>query len=257
MKKINSFGLTKLLASASVAFHSSAAGIIAKFATIVNTLGNLFPNYNSAIETQQRAGNKDVRLVNTRSITEMDKTRDTYLRRFFKYVADFAKSPDPAEKANAQIVSDAVARFQGLYGYEMNKQTIEVQNMITVLKTQPVMKAADELGLTDLVDKITDANTYFQNEMDTRVTGESKKEKLNAKNQRKETENIYLQSIDKINAMANLMPSPETDECIDNLNALIEQYDRVVSNMRSGGAGNEKLPKKVKNNDQENEVIEE
>ena len=51
--------------------------------------------------------------------------------------------------------------------------------------------------------------------------------------------------------MANLMASAETDNCIDQLNALIEQYDRTVSRMRAGGSGNEKLPKKDNNEESE------
>ena len=245
MKKIRTFSLTALLESASVAFHSSLAAIIAPFATIVSTLGSLLPDYNASIETQQRAGSKDVRLANTRSIAEMDKTRDTYLRRFFKYVAELLRSPDATEKANAQIVNDAIARFRGLMDYEMNKQTVEVQNMTTALRANNVMQAVDDLALTDLVDKIADANTWFQGEMDARVMDESKKEKLNTVQQRKTTEGLYAQIIEKINAMANLMPTAETDECIDQINALIDQYARIITHMRAGGSGNEKLPKKT------------
>ena len=246
MKKIKQFSQTKLLASASVAFHSSVAAIATLFATIVNTLGTLLPSYSASIETQQRAGNKDLRLANTRPIKEMDSTRDTFLRRFFKYIDDFARSPIADEKTNAQTIIGAVARFRGVTDYEMNKQTVEVQNLTTVLRTLPVMQAVSDLGLTDLVDKIADANSWFQGEMDTRVKEESKKEQLNTAAQRKNTEELYIQITDKINAMANLMPSAETDECVDQINALVDQYTRTISHMRSGGSGNEKLPKKEK-----------
>ena len=244
MKKIKVLRLSRLLASASVAFHSSVEGIIFLFTTINTTLGALLLDYKTSIQLQQLAGNRDLRLANTRSITENDKVRDTYLRRFFKYIADFLKSPDAAEKDAALIVSDAISRFRGLMDYEMNKQTVEMQNLVTVLRTQPVMQAVADLDLTILVDKIADANAIFQGEMDTRIMDESKKIKLNTIEQRKETERLYLQVVDKINAMAILMPSSETDNCIDQLNALIDQYDRVISGMRAGGSGNEKLPRK-------------
>ena len=254
MKKIRTLNMTRLLESASVAFHTSVTAVIAQFATIISTLGSLLADYKESIDAQQRAGNKDIRLANTRSITEMDKTRDTYLRRLFKYVADFLKSPDATEKANALVVSDAISRFRGLMEYEMNKQTVETQNLLTVLHTNPVMQAAIDLGLTDLVGKIADANSWFQGEMDTRVLDESKKEKLNTVAQRKITEGIYAQIFDKINAMANLMPSAETDNCVDQMNALIDQYARIISHMRSGGSGNEKLPKKDKDEEGEESI---
>ena len=253
MKKIRTFKMTGLLASASVAFHSSVATIVATFKTIVSTLGTLLPDYNAAIETQQRAGNKDVRLSNTRPIKEMDKSRDTYLRRLFKYAADFLRSPNEAEKSNAVIVNDAIGRFRGLVNYEMNKQTVEVQNLIAVLRAQPVAQAVKDLGITALVDTIADTNAFFQDAMDTRIMDESKKENLQAAAQRKTTETLYTQIADKINAMANLMPSAETDECIDQLNALADQYASNVSRMRAGGSGNEKLPKTPKIEEPESE----
>ena len=244
MKKIRTFSLTHLLESASVAFHSAVVEIVSLSSTIVSSLGSLLTDYKASIETQQRAGNKDPRLANTRSIAEMDNVRDAYLKRLFKYIADFMRSPIEAEKENAQMVSDTLKRFEGLMSYEMNKQTVEVQKMITVLRTDPEMQAVADLGLTDLVDKIDEANTSFQDEMNVRIMDEAKKEKLNTIVQRKITEGIYTQIFEKINAMAIIMPPAATDDCIDQLNALVDQYARIIAHMRANGSGNEKLPKK-------------
>ena len=244
MKQIKTFGLTNLLASASLEFHNSAHNVISSFGAIVATLGNLITDYQASIQLQQRAGNKDKRLANTRAIAEKDKVRDAYLNRFFKSVSDLLISPVAGEKAAAQIIDDAISRFRGLSGYEMNKQTGEVKNMIITLRQQQIWNAAVQLGLDHLAEQIDSANADFESEMNTRIEDESQKEKLNTSQQRKATEKIYAQIVQKINAVAIVTPSAETDGCIDKLNALIEEYERTISSMRSGGAGNEKRKKK-------------
>ena len=244
MKQINLFSITKLLASASLEFHNSVCKIIETFSDIVASLGSLVGEYKEAIELQQRAANKDRGLSNTRALKEKDELRDALLSRFFKAASDFARSPIAGEKAAGQTVSDATSRFRGLMGYERNKQTGEVKTMIIALKQPTVWDAADVLNLRPLIGQIEEANTDFETEMNARIESESQKENLNTTEQRKITEGVYAQVVQKINAVSIVSPTTETDDCIDRLNALIEEYNRTIASMRAGGSGNEKRKKK-------------
>ena len=244
MKQIINFGITRLLTSASTEFHNAVFNIIFQFPSLVSALGSLVDDYHESISRHQRAANKDKNLANTRAIAEKDKARDTFLQRFFKSVADLARSPIAEEKEAAKTVGEATKRFHGLTTYEMNKQTGEVKNMIITLRQPAVWNAVVVLNLDGLVDRIENANIEFEVEMNTRVESESQKEKLITSKERKAAEAIYAQIVLKINATAVVMPSPETDNCIDLLNALIESYARTISRMRAGGSGNEKRTKK-------------
>ena len=245
MKQIITFYLTRLLASASLEYHTTAYNIISAFGNVVSALGKLADDYREAIELQQRAANKHRTLVNTDAIIDKDKLRDAYINRFFKTLNDFLISPVANEKATAKTIFSLVSRFRGVTGYERNKQTGEVRNMVLTLHQPDVWDAADALNMRGIIDQIENANLDFEREMNVRIEGESQKVKLNTAQQRKATEAIYSQIVKKINAVAIVSPTSDTDNCIDRLNALIEEYNRTIASMRTGGTGNEKRKKKV------------
>ena len=244
MKQIEKFGVSKLLVASSLEFHDSAESRIRIYPSIVTTLGATFTNYAASINDQRTAANKDTRLVNTEQIHEVDSVRDPLVRRLFRNVDDFSRSPITDEKTNGKIIKNKIERFRGLADYEMSKETTEIKNMIIVLREQEVMTAVTALELEGLILKIEDANNAFIDAMTKRIDGESGKVKLNTAEMRKITEACYAEVILKINAFAIATPSEDLDKCIDSMNALVEQYERIVSRMRSGGSGNEKLPKK-------------
>ena len=244
MKTIKKFGLTKLLVAACIEFHDSVVSIISTIPAIVSALGDTLGEYKDKIVALKSAANKETRLTNTRAVTEKDNVRDALLSRFFKYVTDYLKSPLDNEKSAAQTIEDTISRFRGLVKYEMNKETGEIKSMIDSLRPQPVANALLTLGLDSLVQKIEDANNDFISEMTARVDGEAKKSKLNTREQQSAARIAFDNVTKKINAIAILTPSADSDKCIDQINALIDAYDRTISHMRSGGAGNESLPKK-------------
>jgi hypothetical protein len=253
-KKIKSIGLTRLLASASQTFHSTIAKILGEYEPIKTTLGVLLVQYNNNINAQQKAASKDLRLSNTDEVQGKDKARDGYFKMFVASVENFLRSPDAEEKANAKIISNIMTRFKGLDKYEMQKETGEIDNMITALRVREVFDAVLELGLDSALEKLDDANNDFRKAVNERYAGELKKNKNIASEQRKLTEATYLEIVEKLNAFAIAVPSEELDKCIDRLNIVIDDYARTIAHMRSGGSGNEKLPKKE---EPENPTIEE
>ena len=151
------------------------------------------------------------------------------------------RSTAPLDKANDK----ATKLFEALRSYEMNKQTGEVQNLIATLRTPEVAAAIAALDMTTLVNKIETANNNFAAEMDKRIKSDkSQDDKIKTAEQRKNTEAIYLEIVKRINAIAIVTPSAEVETAINQLNSLIDEYTHVISQMRSGGSGNEKLPKK-------------
>jgi len=50
----------------------------------------------------------------------------------------------------------------------------------------------------------------------------------------------------KINALAIIAPTADSDACIERMNVIIKDYDLTIANMRSGGSDNEGLPKQNK-----------
>ena len=243
MAKIKSFSQTALLASASQSFHNSCSKTIGKHASVKTILGTLFTQYNDNIKAQESAASKDLHLSNTDNVTERDKTRDGYFKVFVSAVDNLVRTPDAQKKADAKIVASAISRYRGLDKYEMNKETGEIENMVAALRVKEVFDAMLRLNMESMFEDLLDANYAFISAVEDRHTGELKKDKNVASVQRKITETTYLEIVERINAFAIAVPSADLDKCIDQLNAIIDDYARTIAHMRSGGAGNEKLPK--------------
>ena len=252
MSQIDKFNLTKLLSSASLEFHELITGIISGKASVVSILGSLFADYKESVRSQWKASGKNPRLVNTDEVEDSDKQRDVYVNRFFKTISEMLKSPDEDERNNAKIIENVIAQYRGLSAYERNKETAEIKKMITALRPQPIMEAVLNLSLDGLLEKIDDANYAFINAMNVRFEGEEKRIKTNAREQRKVTEKLYAEVVTRINAFAIATPSADLESVISGINAVIEQYSRIISHMRAGGSGNEKLPKKSEEDSIEN-----
>ena len=244
MKQIKSFGIARLLIAACAEFHKSVVKMISAVPSIVTFLGNLFPEYQQAADELQQAIGGSSRLVNTRKLTEKDKARDAYISRLFKSIKDLMRSPTDWEKTYAELIWDAISQYEGLAGYEMNKQTSMVRNLLTALAVTEVEAAVRAIRLDLLVRQIADSNNEFATEMNVRIEGEAKKGKVDARKQSRLTNKVYAQVVQKINAIAIVSPTTDTDELIDKTNALVEEYQRVIKNMRPGGSGNEKITKK-------------
>ena len=244
MKKIKTFSLTKLLASASVEFHSVILGIFMTFRTFIPQIQSLLERYQDAIKSQQLAGNKNPKLSNTREIAEKDKARDLLMNRFFKTVKDFLRSPIEEEKKSAQILYDEISRFEGISSYEKNKETGEIKKFLSAVQLPNVADAIGVLRLEHLIEQIANANNEFDYAMNTRAMGESQKTTLNAAEQRKITESIYLELVEMTNALALVSPSDEINDCINQINIQIDEYERTIAHMRKGGSGNESIAKK-------------
>ena len=252
MKKIKTIRLTRLLVSASVEFHSVTLGILMPYRTSIVQIQSLLERYQTAINLQQLAGNKNPKLSNTREIAEKDKARDLLMNRFFKTLKDFLKSPIEEEKRFAQILYDEVSRFEGIASYEKNKETGEIKKFLSAIQPSNIWDAICVLRLDYLIDQIIGANNEFDYAMKIRAEGESQKTTLNAAEQRKITENIYLELVEMINALALVSPSAKINECIDQINVQIDEYERVISHMQRGGSGNEKIS--PENNTEEGEI---
>ena len=55
-----------------------------------------------------------------------------------------------------------------------------------------------------------------------------------------------MKIVEKLNALAIIAPTADSDACIERMNVIIKDYALTIANMRSGGSGNEGLPKQNK-----------
>ena len=253
MKQIQKFSTSPLLVAACAEFHNEMLTLIVAVALDVLRIEDLFPEYELQVSKLNLTVNKSQKLANTRSIIEYDHIRDRLIGRFFKQVKDLKNSPLAGEKQLGEILWDAISQYEGMAKNERNKETNEIRGMLRDLDVHELNEAVLNANLGTLRDQIRDNNDEFSNLMSGRNEAETQKDKLYATELRKEAANLYDQIVLRVNAVAILNTIEEVDAFIDRVNTLIEAYRRVISHMRPGGTGNEKINKKKKTETEENE----
>ena len=246
MVQIKTFPLTRLLDGAIAEFHNAFIPIVLAYDLNKLSIHSIFPKYEVSVEKLNKAISKSPRLANTQKIAKADAYRDRVIKRFFKLVKDMRKSPIPEENAAGTTLWNAVSPYDGVAGYELNKETALVKDMLYELQKPKATEAIRALNLYNTVTQIGQYNNEVEALMAERVETESGIEKINTLEQRKEANALYTEVVQYINATAILNFDADIDELVERTNALIEEYRRVISRMQPGGTGNEKGGKKKK-----------
>ena len=246
MQQIQKFHMTRLLGGAIAEFHNSFITIVKDANLNVLHIQDLFPSYQEAVDTLNVIVTKSTRLTNTREIAQADDIRDRSINRFFKLIKDLKNSPNPVEKPMGLFIWDIILHYEGLSKYEMNKQTVMVKGMLQDLNKPEARSYIEQLNLVYMIDEIQIQNDRMAELMMLRIDGEAEKESTKTVEQRKIVNTLYDEVVLYINATAVLEPEDMVNRLIEKVNTLIDEYRRMIANMRPGGSGNESLPKKEK-----------
>ena len=244
MKQIEKFNTSPLLVGACAEFHNEMLTLILAFSLGVLKIEDLVPAYELEVSKLNQTVNRSQKLANTRLIIEHDRIRDRLITRFFRMVKDLKKSPIAEEKRFGEILWDAISQYEGMAKNEMNKETNEVRGMLRDLEVHDLNEIVLNANLGPLRDQIQYNNDAVSNLMSGRNEAETEKGKINTLEQRKVVTDLYNQIVLRVNAVAALEEIDEVNAFIDRVNTLIEAYRRVISHMRPGGTGNEKVNKK-------------
>ena len=253
MRQIKKFSFTRLLDGAFAEFHSAFIVIITAFGFTKLSIEKLFADYQKASEKLNKSINRSRKSPNTQELAKADGIRDRVINRLFKLVKDFWKSPILEENAAGTTLWNIISSFEGLTTYEMNKQTALTKVMLMDLNKPAAIAAIGVLNLGSLIEQIELYNSEVEALMADRVEKESKIEKVNIPELRREITSMYEEIVLHINAVAVLIPDKDVEELIVKVNTHIEQYERVTTYMRAGGSGNEKRTKKE--DDENPEII--
>lgn len=242
MKQIESFSLTHLLIGAHYKFHELTVKDITAATPQALHVKEVFPKYKTNVETEFKHLNPIFRMPYTDEIVESDKARDLLVRHLFRSTKTMMRHPHFNEYYAANELWRIISIYDGVWNYEMGKQTELIYKMINDLK-----EGSFEITVSDYVgeyflEKLFQENQTVEIRMNERLEEMMKKEKIDISALRHETNELYREIRLLINAFAIAMPTEKIIGFIDNHNAQISEYRRVISGMRRGGAGTESLP---------------
>ncbi|MDL2248024.1 DUF6261 family protein [Bacteroides sp. OttesenSCG-928-J23] len=243
-KKIDSFSISNLLVASHYEFHRSTYALILETTAAVLKIEDLFPQYDTEIGVLFQLVNRAQGSVFSEKIKEMDLKRDGLIGELFTIVDFAAGSQIPTRKEPGLMIKRVIAPYRGIASNEYTKETGQIRGMLRDLgAADELVDAQDALGLGAVVQELRKTNNKlaeYMGERSTEMGTRAATNNTNTDEQRRIVDDLYRQIIEKVNAVAIVLPDPAIDTFIDAQNGIVLQYKHVLANQKAGGTGTEK-----------------
>lgn len=242
-KKINSFGITRLLVATHYQFHDSVNELLTADAVTAAKLGELAPRYKAELKTLQTIINRKRGTELTLEIEALDRDRDGMLGELFTIIDHAATSKLPARKVAGEKLKLGLSQYRGIAGNELNKETAQITGLIRDLQKDEFFDAIQALYLAALIDSLERTNNKVRELIDRRATlygTRAAAADVDTATQRRVVDDLYHAIVEKVNAVALLEPGAKVNALVDDINGRVIEFRKVISQMRAGGTGLEK-----------------
>ena len=176
------------------------------------------------------------------SQTDLLNEADSYRDRIFRGLCDTGRAalnhfkPEKAEAARkVNIVFDTYGNIT-VEAYD--EETAKINSLIKELRDNHA-NDLDLLALNEWVDELENANNKFVDIKNERYTEESSKTSLRMKKVRTETDALYKEMVNRINAQILLNGDTNYIDFVTALNQRIENVKLVLAKRRGGKGGDE------------------
>ena len=171
---------------------------------------------------------------NTAGILALDVRRDNAISGMYYVAQGYDYHFDPLLQAAGKKIKDSLSLYGGgISRLNYQAETATINSLIMDWENKPELTAAiSTLNLSDWKNELKAANTAFDEKYLDRTQEYGDATPENLKTKRDETNSVYYALRDRIDALHLLVdvpPSPYTT-VINQLNALIDQYNDVLKN---------------------------
>jgi len=207
------------------------------------------------IETQLAALNTSISVLDdlfktelaneiTQELVLIDERRDKAITGLSFLVTGFLYHYDTAKTLAAGLLNDNLK----LYGAAIARQnyqaeTATITSIVNDWETKPTLRDAMVLlNLKEWKDELKDANALFDERylIRTQEYGAANPDTLKAK--REETNAVYYALRDFLNSFSIVQPTAANTKTINEINALVEQYNALLTNRLANGGTVEETP---------------
>lgn len=230
--KIKTLATTQMTLAAHAQFHLSVNEAIIVGGAEKLHLAALAAPYAAAARAEADVVNRPTAYSETPEMQAKDHERDQALSLLFNLTDAFAKSPAPADLAPARRITALLAPYRSIQTHEYQRETTEIDGLIVALSEA----AADDLkalALSAPLSMLEDLNAEFRSLTNTRVAEIATRAPLteaNTRELRANSDDLYHQVVDTVNAFAIAAPAPEIADFINTINALVSQYKLIIAN---------------------------
>lgn len=238
VKQVNSAPLARLTLGQHCDLHTQHNNLIAATGAEALHLTTLAPEYDALVAQERSIVKRQTTYVSTASLEELDEKRD-HMSRIIMGIIDYQVNSSIATKAAAAKVLQALcAPYRHVARSDYRTETRELDGMIALLSSEENMAHLTTLNLTQEMEELMLLNARFdsaiqmkQNEAAERMPQTT----LSTEELRHAIDAKYAEIVQMVNAYAVVQPSPEIENYITQLNAIIMLVKQSAATLNKGG----------------------
>lgn len=174
-------------------------------------------------------------------IETLDFTRDTYYIGIYKHIESYTSHFDPAKVAAANILLDSLKIYgtaSAVAASSLPAETTSINSWVNDVKTKTnLINATAELGIDAWIDALKAANDELDRKYIERTIELGGANPNTIKDKRNEGNNLYYALRDMLLAQATVSKNADPyPTLINQLNALIDQYNLILTNRAADAA---------------------
>lgn len=208
-------------------FHTEMLAIIKADETLSGKVSGQLQAYEHAFNAEQIAYSLSKKNFLTDEIAQGDKERDALYRMLQNGVKYSSKLEDAARRRACKVLAQAMKDYNIDVKAHLDEETGALTNLINDLRSKYLAEVT-LLSLTDTVNLLYEANEKVRMAMRSR-TGENGVKPVSAMgNARADTDKAYRALVKYLNACVTVEATSVYDEKINNMNAIIDHYNKVL-----------------------------
>ncbi len=185
--------------------------------------------FTQSVEQEGLAQKEIAKSEYTARIAEIDEKRDKLYRGLVHRVKSEVFSPLEAVQKSAQKLLIVVQTYGNFTKHNYQKETTEIQNFITDLKSEEYAPSVEKIGLGQWINWLEERNTIFQNTYISRRDEYASRTEYDLKNIRKESDEIFKQIKEIAMALTVIQPSEELSTFISKVDASIDKWREILA----------------------------
>jgi hypothetical protein len=237
---ISSIPIQNLRNTEVIQFNSDMLEIIKRNDPTALKVQKQFDAYTVANQTISTLFKKDTANPITDTITALDLRRDNSINGISTVINGFTYHFDPTTNIAANLLNNHLLSYgKGIARLNYQSKTTTLTSILEDWADKPDLAAAITfLQLNDWVQEMQTANIAFNDSFIDRAQDIGGGGDTTMKAMRLEAANAYYDIRNKLNAYLNISEGPAADpyiKVINEINALIDQYNRLLAGRGGGG----------------------
>lgn len=211
----------------------------------IEHLENLKNELGEKIKLSEASQTQMRKSYHTNELIELDNKRNTFYKGFLLKVQSESFSGIEDRKKDAKKVLLVINRYGNLTKFNYQKETIEIQNFLTELKSSEYLPCIKKIGALEWLNWLETANNTFKELYNERRDEYASQVSYDNKSIRKEMDIIFKNIQKTIEALHILQPSDILNTFTSKVNTSLNKWRDILAQRIGRGSTSQSVKSKV------------